>query len=400
MLLEHSRSREVEPYGWLRLEPHTDPTLHRVPLHAKHFLEVERLIVAVRKARETGVEPRVCGCLVCNSREEVRKLVELGRDVRLISGIGREHQGTLHELGVTSIDKLVVADAVALADDMRAVHLNNISHLNVVLWKHHSRALIEDRPIRFSDEVFTSEKFVVLDLEYTPERPWLIGALHCDLGSGNEHLLQRWCPFSPQVRPALRKLQDFLDNFRDVPIVTFAGQSADLAMLRACTSRTKLTLLQDIERRHIDLYQLIFRTVRFPSRDHGLKTLGSYIGAIRPTKITSGLEAVVLYETYLRSQRRSQEKIERKLRQYNLDDLHAVLHLIKYLQRIPPNSVVVEDHNRVCSVKASRRRKSRAKVPFKEELARTGLGDTAFAPDSDVVDSREEWGVRPLLRSS
>lgn len=339
ILLERRRKHgDVAPFGYLHLvsrDERTPQRLVKLELRPSHFAEVDRLIAAVRTAREHGVKPRECDCLVCATRPEVRAIIEAGEDIRRLWGVGRQHAQTLYRLGVNGIVDLISADPVDLAGRMRSSRENAVSPLHIVSWQHHARALTQNAVIRFAPGHIKSERYVALDIEYDLMGPigiWLIGALY-RATDGTQELFQRFCPTRAMLRKALDALSGFLVRHRDVPVVTYSGTNADLPRLRAATRRRRL--IDDLYNRHIDLYAIVTKAVRFPAPDHGLKSITGHLGVVRTSKIADGLQALALFETWRRSRSTKMKARHRqRLLKYNREDLEGTVALIEYLRTL------------------------------------------------------------------
>lgn len=210
-LLEQEREdTALEPYGWICRPRWPEPT--RVALNLRDFARVEHLVEAVRKARRVRVEPRVCRCAVCSSRLEVASLFANQEDVGLIWGIGHESARVLGEAGIDSLSAFVRCDAQDIAVKLEQVSGRKYGK-NITIWRHHARAFVEQRAVRFSDVRFSSENYIVLDLEYDVMEPggiWLIGLqVVCD---GQQSSTQMWCENRSDVTRALKKFHTIPEN--------------------------------------------------------------------------------------------------------------------------------------------------------------------------------------------
>ena len=95
MVLEPHRTRhDVEPRGVLMLKrdaAHSE--IVEVPIKPHRFDEVQRILKEVRHARRYGVQPRICGCVVCRELrgDEVLAATLQRKDLTLIFGVGRDY---------------------------------------------------------------------------------------------------------------------------------------------------------------------------------------------------------------------------------------------------------------------------------------------------------------------
>jgi predicted RecB family nuclease len=354
-LLEPHRTAQpgITPFGYVclsSLNGEVDQSdLRRVELRPFHFAEVERLIAGVRDARERGIQPRYCECLVCMTRPEVVAIVTAGRDVRILWGVGPQRAKMLHDLGVATVEALRDADAVDIAARIKAWRLSGQSPAQVASWQHHARALTEERAVRFADGPTIGASYVVLDLEYDtwiPDGIWLVGALY-HRPNAREEIYQRFCPGRPARVKAVEGLGEFLRRHRGVQIVTYAGSGADLPQLRAASGNRALA--KNVARLHVDLFGAVAKSVRFPTRDHGLKSITDSLGFVRRSGISDGLEALAILSKWARSRSaKMREKHRRRLMAYNLEDLRATVMLVEFLRGLPTHPIAAEAHARAC----------------------------------------------------
>jgi predicted RecB family nuclease len=331
----------LDPYGWLiPRDQGVVVSLIRVDLRANDFRYVEEMIAAVRKARSHGVKPRLCACVVCATRSEVLKIKRSGRHVTLVSGIGRRHGMTLDLLNVSTVNQLITVEPEDLARRIREAGRARVSIKNITAWQHHSRAFLERKPIRFVEEQFSSPSYFVLDFEYDRYGRgaiWLIGALM--RRDGRDMTFQFWCDTPTQLRRGLQRLDSLLRSSPDIPVVTFSGLKADLPQLRIAAKSLGLDIMTALAGRHVDIYDHVMKSMRFPIANHGLKELSKYIRSVRRAKVADGDEAIYLYERYTRSKSdRVRASIKKQLTVYNLDDLSCVADLIDFIRKVPLHS--------------------------------------------------------------
>jgi predicted RecB family nuclease len=173
-------------------------------------------------------------------------------------------------------------------------------------------------------------------LEYDPFNPhvWLTGVLIADRGR-REHLAL-WADTPAAERRALRALINVCATHPALPILTWAGISADLPKLRDAAHRHDLTSpIAAIAARHVDLYQHAARTIRLPIPDMALGAVADYLSIPRTSAISGGLEAQMRYAEYRGCpdpERRAALRAE--LTAYNRDDLDALADVLRALQTL------------------------------------------------------------------
>lgn len=323
------------PRGRLVLRQDGAPVEVEIGLAAERFAELEAVIAQVREARLRGVRPRVCGCTVCSGplRDQIAKATWAGRDLTLLWGISRVIAGHLEELGIRHFDELDDHSPFEIAMQLCARKVS-VSAAQVRAWSEHARSYREGRAVMFGPPPPVDGSFIALDLEYD-FGVWLTGALVCD-GDRREHNYF-WADNPDEERDALLALEAVLATYPGIPVVTWAGRSADLPQLRSAADRHRLMAVYDeVERRHVDLYLHAMKSMRIPHKELSLKAVADYFGVPKLSGISNGLEAGFLYAQYLRCV----DPIERKRRQadltaYNRDDLEATAGMLKVMRDGP-----------------------------------------------------------------
>ena len=333
LLLEPSRQNaEPSPYG---LFQGLIGDLVRVELGRRDFEYVDRMIAGVREARKMGVQPAVCDCIICWNRPEINKLRKQGRDVRLVWGVGPVHAGHLRRNGVATIQDLAAADSVALAGRLRNDCPGRaISASRIVGWQHHARAMRDKKPVRFGAITFEHENCIALDLEYELGGGgdiWLIGA--CVKRNGALETFQVFCHRKDVLKRGLFRLHELLKENRDLPIITWNGDGADLPQLAAAARTHRIPVMQTIRKRHVDLLGVSRRSIRLPIPTFELKAVTAYLGVRRKSGITHGLQALEYFNRYRNTRSKDQRaRLRQKLLAYNREDLEALPIVAEFLR--------------------------------------------------------------------
>lgn len=337
LLLAPHRTSEIAPSGVVILRREGRPARVEVPITGELLGEVQKLIIDVRRARKRGVVPRVCGCQVCSRvrRDDVLASVTARKDVTMIWGVGRVYAAALAAVGYTTWDSLAGCDPAQLTAVLTAAGARGVGVATVESWQLHARALAFGRPeFRPGTRAPLDGPYIALDLEYdvTPGRDhiWLTGAAVAH-GDGAEPC-SWWADTPAQERDALASLQVLLDRHPDLPVVTWAGNSADVPRLIAAANRHSLPALADaLTERHIDVYAWLQRTGRLPILSLGLKQISAYLGYRPRTDVTDGLDALRRYQVWMASH---DERIREQLLAYNADDIAGLVHTVTRLTEL------------------------------------------------------------------
>ena len=337
-LLEPLRThRDAPPRGRLVLRRDQEPVEIEIELTAARFAELDELIAAVRAARRDGVRARVCGCTVCSGplREQIARSTRDGHDLTLLFGIGRVTAGALEAEGIGDYDALSRRDPGELVALLRRYGLYR-SPAQVRAWIEHAASYRTAQPTVFGAPPAVGDAFIALDLEYDPFVPhvWLTGLLVVD-ENHHEHIAL-WADTPEQERHAVETAAAVCAAHPNLPVLTWAGTSADLPKLRAAAERHQLTRAIDaIQARHLDLYAHAQRTVRLPIPELALGAVAEYFALTHTSPIRNGIEAQMRYGQYSASTdpaRRATLRAE--LTAYNLADLEGLAGVLAALQAL------------------------------------------------------------------
>lgn len=334
-LLEPWRTKEAEPEGTLWLRRDGQPEAVRVPLPAHRFQSLGQLLVDLRRARQMGVRPRVCGCTVCSgvSREQIIRTVGLAKDVTMIAGIGRHYGPFLEsECGIATWDALLDCDPDQLSEQFRDGGYASVTPKEARRWILHAKAYrAATATLREAAEPFPiPSDYITLDLEYDEGgRIWLIGA-YAVRGAERVELFC-WAENDEQERRNLLQLLAFVETYRELPIVTWSGNSADIPTLHKAAARLDLET-EPLVSRHIDLYaDWAIDNVRLPTAGSDLGSVSAYFGTARVSAIRGGFEAVNLFRQAAATQ---DAQLRARLIEYNRDDLDGLVSVIEGLRAV------------------------------------------------------------------
>ena len=250
--------------------------------------------------------------------------------------MGRGRAAAFKEAGIASFEDLSACDVEDVAEDLRASG-NSISPVRLEQMRFHVQSYQEGRPILFGSPLEVGGSFIALDLEYDAFMPrlWLIG-LYVVEEDRCEHVVL-WADDTPTELANMERLSDLLDEKSDLPVVTWAGSSADLPQLKSACKRLELNgLLDGLEERHVDLYTYARHALRLPIPEFGLAEVSSFFGVMKSSTVSDGREAQMLFARYLsRYSQRMRARIRNELIAYNRDDLEALVETLWAIEELP-----------------------------------------------------------------
>jgi predicted RecB family nuclease len=252
------------------------------------------------------------------------------RNLMSIWGLGRRHAAALEALGIHDCNTLMHSDPVEIVTRLRAEGIT-ISETKVSQWRSHAESYCTKRPVYFGDPVSVGESFIALDLEYSSFKPhiWLTGLLICQQRQYRH--LWMWADDPQQERTSMLRLADVLTRLPNLPVLTWAGASADLPQLQSAAQRHGIPdLFASLPARHLDLFQHARNSVRLPMPELALGPFAEYLKISKSSPIRNGMEAQVQYEIYqglIDPERKSAKKAE--LVAYNYDDLRSLVGVLR-----------------------------------------------------------------------
>ncbi len=338
LLLEPYRTVTVpEPRGYLILRRDGVAEWVEVRIRPHRFEEVRRLIQAVRDARHRGVRPRICGCIVCSQlrREDVLRATQSRRDLTLIFGIGRAYAPALEALGVADWDALLRCEPQPIVEGLRKLGYF-VSTAEVERWKRHAESWSRGAVVYFGDvPCLESDSFVALDLEYGYDGfIWLIGAGVVD--RDHREYVSLWADNPSEEERNLGEFVALLAAHQNLPLVTWAGEGADIPRLREAAARLEIgELTEAVQASHRDLYQCATRSFRLPISSLSLKAVAEYYGIPRISTVRSGLHAQMMYGEYRRTQDEERRATLRgQLIDYNRDDVESLIGVTEQMRAV------------------------------------------------------------------
>ncbi|MBI3247210.1 MAG: ribonuclease H-like domain-containing protein [Deltaproteobacteria bacterium] len=265
MLLEPLRKRKVPPRGYLLLRRDGVDEQVEVEIPSHRLDQVLDLLQDIRKARDLGVTPRICGCTVCSGimREEIDRATRAKKDLTRLWGMGRVYARHFEDIGISDYDELLSVESSSLVEKLRDRKCF-VSPAQVDHWKHHAASYSASSPVLFGNPLRLDGGFLALDLEYVPSGLiWLVGI--CLVRPNGREYFALWAETSIQEKRNLKRLAEISMANPSLPVVTWSGNGADMPQLRNAAQRLKLGHeLDAVTSKHLDLFQYVRNAVRFP----------------------------------------------------------------------------------------------------------------------------------------
>lgn len=336
LLLDPHRTRKSQPRGVLILGSTTaDEREVEVEIQEPIFKQLHQIVRDIRQARQQGrtfygIQPEICGCEVCVTRPEIGRAVTSRRGTSLIYGVASSRAKVLAALGIRTIDDILDCDEVAVVERLKP-HRHFVSLPVVRQWKYHAKSYLENAPVFFGNERWDIGSFIAVDLEYDSFRPgsiYLIGAALVEEGVTSYQ--QWWSDDREDVAANLRAFVEFVNKHPGLPVVTWAGDAAEIPELQKAGQIYRMTkILRRALLRHRDAFRFVERNVRFPIPTLDLKQVGHYFRIQLRTDVAGGLEAMSLWFEYQRARsKKKKAALKRLLLDYNRDDLDTLVEIV------------------------------------------------------------------------
>ncbi len=331
LLLEPLRTRGIEPRGVLLLRDGESSTPIEVEIDlTAHLLdEVRRLILEVRRTRNAKeILPQICDCPYCRAHQAEIDARTPRSDLTRIWGIRRKYASHLQSIGIVNQGLLKGCDPILVAESMKARQWG-VSPRVVESWIRHVESYERGATVVFEVEEIPAS-YIALDLEYLPSHVWLVGGCVVDDQSRTDFAW--WADSDQEEASNLDRLRKLVALHPTKPLVTWAGLSADFPQLRQALARCGGDdgFLED----HVDLYQLVCRSMRLPIASLSLKDVSKYFGLERVSEVSGGMEAQFLYHEYVGAKRRRKKQLKIELLAYNKDDIDTLVKTAELLRSL------------------------------------------------------------------
>ncbi|MGV9836513.1 ribonuclease H-like domain-containing protein [Nocardia niigatensis] len=343
MLLEpHRLVPHANPVGWLQLSDGTggraDPIQLDIPAEA--FAEVHEVAAHARSALTEGVEQFWCDCSVC--RQHPRPAGPAARrtaPVTVINGIGHRTRNALVSGGVNTVGDLVDLSRENIRSALAPRQRRMPSNATIEGWKEHARVFIANSPkLKPGQHDRLPDQFIALDLEYetsTPSVLWLLCA-HT-VGVESPHRITVFADESGQAA-LIGDFAAFLASYPGLPVVTWAGTSADLPAFTRTIERYPMpesldaaAFLENLESRHLDLHRWTKKVFDLPIPGRRVKKVAESFGLAIDTAVGDGLMASILWHRYRQT---GDAELKDRLIAYNQSDVTILTSVYAHLKAI------------------------------------------------------------------
>ena len=347
LLLSPLRSKKARPRGYIVLN---NDAIVEVKITKNRLQGVEDLLDDIRDLKNRGCQPRITQeCKLCKIEKECREEVINSGGLTAIYNISYTREQQFHEIGIRNMSDLMKIDEERINSRLVSRFGNTPGVAELFRMKCHASSIGYRKPVLFGNEDELNElvlsPLLILDLEYDPEGIiWLIGL--CIKDNDGVRYKQYFAE-----NGKLEDERDLLDSLVNVRkkhpghfLITYSGTSADLPQLENSCMRHKIfpRIYNTIVSNHEDLYRVLIDSLRFPIASMGLRDMEEYLNLRRKSDIRNGLEALMLYDRYLRTKNDNTKKeLRNDLCTYNKDDVASTLSIIESIPQFLTEAIRV-----------------------------------------------------------
>ena len=306
-----------------------DGRVHKVSLDQRRYAELEDIIDTLRtwiQSPPPEPPPVVLNkhCPQCPFRVDCRVKAEHDDDLSLLDRMTPKAQQRYHDIGIFSVRQLSYTfrprrkrKPSPNAPVKHRLELQALALRTDKTYLHEPPALVRQQV-----EIF-------LDFEGTPDldTQYLLGLMVLQQGDESYHAF--WADTHADEARIWDELLTMLDIYPDAPIYHYGQYEA--RAIRKLAKRYRLTNVDALLERLINLNAYVYGKVYFPLRSNRLKDIGRWLGVSWPATEASGFESLVWRHRW---DERRDDADKRLLLAYNEADCQALRALADELTRL------------------------------------------------------------------
>ena len=238
-----------------------------------------------------------------------------------ICGIGPKSYQKLKEMEIITIEQLVDMNVIELSHCL-TWNQNRTSKIQV-----QAKAVFEKKIILLKRMILIDENAVFFDIETDLEQKlvWMIGIYFAK----SHKLVQLVAHNRSQEKSILKKFMETMKDFRG-KIYTYSGTRFDERVIKNRLDSYKMNYSNLPE--FIDLSTFIKRSYALPLKSYSLKSIANYFGYKYKHPNLNGMTVALEYLSNY--QKTKDEKLMKKLLEYNKDDLFSLLWIMEKLSLV------------------------------------------------------------------
>ncbi len=324
---------------------HSKQTIYSVDL-LKWIPQMDRILEELIQSLEQQEAPEVFiarqRCNLCPWYSQCYALAQDQKHLSLLPGVTPVRYTHLQALNITTAESLAKVNPAALENlpsfDSQVAYkivtqaqsvLENRPFLLPYLTKNESpngnTLLYLQRAVSielFNDVTYTAPIEIYFDIEAQPELHlnYLLGVLVVDREANTENFYPLLAEKPEDQELIWQQFLDLLLQYPDAPVYHFCVYEFDTVTRLAKLYHTPREVVQQIQDRFVDVYEVLIQTVTLPVESYALKAIARWLGFQWRDKEASGVKCIYWYDEWLKTGDRSFLEI---IQRYNEDDCRA-----------------------------------------------------------------------------
>lgn len=306
---------------------------YKTDFNSDKFSKIKEEIILMAKGREV-YQPIIGGkCDLCRWQTYCNDWAKKKKDLSLLFYVG-ENKYELQRYGIKEIKDLLSKPLIKWLKELPA--LKKQGYFNGFAEKSFSNLYKRAQVHKKGKEVFyskinfpESQREIHFDVEDDPTQDitYLFGFWMRDLSSGRDHYEYLMVDDMNGEEDVTKKLWDFLKKNKNVPVYHYSAH--EISILRRLQKKYNLDqgIIEDFEKKSIDLYKIIQRDSDWPLTSYGLKSICKFTGFKWSAEDAGGANSIEWFSRFINGD----DKMKEKILKYNEEDCKATAHLKDYI---------------------------------------------------------------------
>ena len=252
-------------------------------------------------------------------------------DISLIYHISQGEQRRLYDVGIKTVEQLASTDINKLQEKLEDWEFDKLIRL-----QNQAQALIKQEPLIIRKYPFAEvANEIYFDVESDPTQSidYFLGIL--TRNKNGEKYKFFLAKSREEEKTIWQDFLKFLEGLEDFVIYHYGYYERYVFNRLYKKYGAPIELVRKFEDHTVDLHKVIISSVVLPLYFYSLKDVAKYLGFSWNSEDASGAESVLWYNEWLKS---GDDKIMKKLTEYNEDDVRATLFVKKWLEQAKPTT--------------------------------------------------------------
>ncbi len=297
------------------------------------FLRIKEDIMSMSRGMEI-YQPTIGGkCDLCCWKSYCKKWAEKKKDLSLLFYVGETKYG-LQNYGINEIKDILKLPLEKWLERLPQIkkegYFRGIAEKSLTSIYKRAKVFLENKEIFYSKIEFPKTNIEIhFDIEDDPTQDitYLFGFW---IREKNKSYYEYFMAENiDEEKKISKKLWIFLEKHKHSPIYHYS--SHEISTLRRLQKKYNLDLsvLENMEKKSIDLYRIIQKNSDWPLTSYGLKPICKFTGFQWSSEDAGGANSIEWFSRFISGDK----KIKEKILEYNKEDCMATAHLKDYIAR-------------------------------------------------------------------